>query len=260
MDQVHQPEITPCGGASAGAPDKEACVLGGLVDMIGDPAWGLGARLPPERRLAEMFGTSRNTVRGALRVLEARGMVDIRKGSGCYLRARTPQRGPEPGPPAGLEEWPGRLEACYLVLPGIAELAARRADAADLAQVEAHTVALSQAIFSLDQDSLVREHAAYLAAIAACAKNPSLVQISEALCVRSSSIFRFFYTLADADREEVFSGCVRVFNALKQRDPEAARRCMQARILHVCRLLARYAGVAFEAFLAEAMARDGGRP
>ena len=50
-----------------------------------------GDRLAPERELAEQFGVSRVTVRDALRILEANGLVEIRVGAagGAFVRAPT---------------------------------------------------------------------------------------------------------------------------------------------------------------------------
>jgi GntR family transcriptional repressor for pyruvate dehydrogenase complex len=47
-----------------------------------------GARLPPERDLAERFGASRPTVNQALRALSLMGLVEIRRGSGAYVVRR----------------------------------------------------------------------------------------------------------------------------------------------------------------------------
>jgi len=44
-----------------------------------------GAKLPSEKELCELFGVSRTALREALRRLNARGLIEIRKGSGMYV-------------------------------------------------------------------------------------------------------------------------------------------------------------------------------
>jgi len=46
-----------------------------------------GSRLPPERDLAQQLGVSRPSVREALIALEVEGRVEVRMGSGIYVRA-----------------------------------------------------------------------------------------------------------------------------------------------------------------------------
>ena len=48
----------------------------------------VGTRLPPERDLALKMGVSRPSVREALIALEVEGLVEVRMGSGIYVRAR----------------------------------------------------------------------------------------------------------------------------------------------------------------------------
>ena len=45
----------------------------------------IGSKLPTEHELCKMFAVSRTALREALRRLSARGLVDIKKGSGMYV-------------------------------------------------------------------------------------------------------------------------------------------------------------------------------
>lgn len=55
--------------------------------LIGRGEFAPGARLPPERDLAKQLGVSRPSVREALIALEVEGLVDVRIGSGIYVRS-----------------------------------------------------------------------------------------------------------------------------------------------------------------------------
>ena len=54
-----------------------------------------GARLPPERTLAEQWGVNRVTVRGALQRLAAAGLLDVRQGRGYTVQDFRRAGGPD---------------------------------------------------------------------------------------------------------------------------------------------------------------------
>jgi GntR family transcriptional regulator, transcriptional repressor for pyruvate dehydrogenase complex len=64
-------------------------VIDALERRILEGGYPAGARIPTETVLGERFGVSRTVIRDALRVLEARGLVDIRRGTGTRVRATT---------------------------------------------------------------------------------------------------------------------------------------------------------------------------
>jgi len=116
-----------------------------LRGLIEDGAFAPGARLPPERELAEKLGISRPTVREALIVLEVEGRVRIRVGSGVYVA--------QPGAAKRIQAAPIHAEGPFEVLQArefvesaIVEEAARRASAKDIAELERILDAMARAV------------------------------------------------------------------------------------------------------------------
>ena len=61
-------------------------IAGQLRGLIERGEFAIGSRLPPERDLAQQLGVSRPSVREALIALEVEGHVEVRMGSGIYVR------------------------------------------------------------------------------------------------------------------------------------------------------------------------------
>lgn len=57
-----------------------------ILALVREETWRPGDRLPTERDLAEAFGVSRTVVREAVKVLEARGVLETQSGSRVYVR------------------------------------------------------------------------------------------------------------------------------------------------------------------------------
>src|SRR3954447_16412339 len=102
-----------------------------LRGLISGGEFATGTRLPAERDLARQLGVSRPSVREALIALEVEGWVEVRVGSGVYIRPQPHANGhgKSNGHAAGPAEW-GPLElmrARELVEGEVAALAAKRA-------------------------------------------------------------------------------------------------------------------------------------
>ncbi|MBT9385190.1 FadR family transcriptional regulator [Pseudooceanicola sp. CBS1P-1] len=68
--------------------DRVSLVSRALADFIQTAELKPGDRLPAERVLMETLGVGRSTIREVIGRFQALGVVEIRKGSGTYLRRR----------------------------------------------------------------------------------------------------------------------------------------------------------------------------
>jgi GntR family transcriptional regulator, transcriptional repressor for pyruvate dehydrogenase complex len=105
-------------------------IIARVRDMIRKGEFQLGERLPPERKLAEMFGISRSTLRQAFQAMAERRIIESRHGDGTYLLANIDASFPEDVILDAIVEQNGFLESILefrqLIEPQIAALAARR--------------------------------------------------------------------------------------------------------------------------------------
>ncbi|MCX2180211.1 FadR/GntR family transcriptional regulator [Streptomyces sp. SKN60] len=141
-----------------------------------------GDRLPSERELCVQFGCSRVTIREALRILEANGLVEIRVGArgGAFVTAPTSSRVSE-----GLADLltfspltaSQVTEARLIFELGVVPLAVERAtdeDIADLrAMCEAHAKAMRQGEYTMELST------AFHIRLAACTHNPAIEMLVE---------------------------------------------------------------------------------
>lgn len=148
--------------------------------LIRDGRLQPGDRLPSERELCQRFGVSRVTVREALRVLEAGGLLTIRVGAhgGAFLTSPTTERLSE-----GLADLisVSRLtaanvtEARIIVELGILPLAVERATGDDIAALFAM---VDEAESALDAGTYsVEMSAAFHIRVAECTHNPAIAML-----------------------------------------------------------------------------------
>lgn len=65
-------------------------ILDRMVELISMGTFGPGEKLPSEKDLAKQLQVSRPSLREALTILQARGLLEIKPRSGTYVRSATP--------------------------------------------------------------------------------------------------------------------------------------------------------------------------
>ncbi len=197
-----------------------------------------GDRLPGERQLCESFGVGRPTLREALRSLEATGLIEVRPGKGGGSYAVTPSEATLGDALASLVNLRGAsledLAEFRVDFEGEnAAWAARRADAGDIAALEA-IVAEARAIAA---DAPRRRQVASVdvrwhEALARATKNR--LRIGIALGIHDAVMRRHAAVMRPADAGEhaaaIPADIDRITQAVAAGDGEAARRLMRAHI------------------------------
>lgn len=114
-----------------------------LESMILEEYPRAGLSLPKEEELAERFGVSRIVVRESMKILEDRGLVEVRAGRGTRTVARVPEKVKEAlerlfkdQPVPSLADMEAMLELRQVLEETAAELAAIRATPEDLREME----------------------------------------------------------------------------------------------------------------------------
>jgi GntR family transcriptional regulator, transcriptional repressor for pyruvate dehydrogenase complex len=212
----------PGGKVLDGGPTRAADkTLGVLRSFIFTGQLDAGQKLPPERLLADQLGTSRLTVRYALKVLEGFGFVECKGGRGCGWwvvdAALLLSLWKEWRESSNAEELRFMLEYSEVLETEIAFFAAQRRTSEDV-----HS--LREILTEFERAGAARFHHLFHDALAQAAHNPCL---AEGVQLVSHRLFRPSDQMIPGDLDEFHRGHERVLDAVADRDPLAAREAMR---------------------------------
>jgi DNA-binding FadR family transcriptional regulator len=179
-----------------------------------------GDSLPPETKLSEMLGISRNSVREALRVLHGLGHVEKAAGRRVVVTAGGQGGKSIFDESVLLEAAPIANEVRSHIAQKCAEFAALRLTAGELEDLERLLAALEKAIARDDMAAARAAHDAFHGLLLASARNPLLVALfNQAQVARLSNVSPDHRTFGD---ERHLSHHRALLRALKKRDAATA--------------------------------------
>ncbi|MCC6805007.1 MAG: FadR family transcriptional regulator [Anaerolineae bacterium] len=204
-------------------------VVDQILDLIDDGSLKVGDQLPGERDLVNQLQVGRASVREALRILEAQGVIEVRPGKGTFVVGETID-GDE-----GIVQWFKQhineeydfLEVRDALDRKAAYLAAQRASESDIAAMNALLDEAQQCLEQDDLDRMVSLDKQFHVAIAESSGNDMLchllVSVHEAMVNPRRSLIRLKGRAAVSQKEHYA-----ILEAIRQRDPEAAERAISA--------------------------------
>ncbi|WP_329005741.1 FadR family transcriptional regulator [Kribbella sp. NBC_00709] len=197
-----------------------------LIQQLGAEQFPVGARLPSERDLAQMLGVGRSTLREAITALELLGLVEVRPGSGSYLRADSTQllaKALELSLALGEPEVADLVEVREHLELLAARLAAARAKDADIERLRVHVDEMRAAGNNVEAFAVA--DLAFHLEIATIAQNDVLLSLLKSL--QSLLTEWFERTLrVPGTMEATLTEHETVFTAIEQGDPTAAQSAM----------------------------------
>jgi DNA-binding FadR family transcriptional regulator len=201
-------------------------VLQEMQRLIIDEYPAPGSRLPKEAELAERFQVSRIVIREAMKILEDRGMVEVRAGRGTITVAPNPERVKESllylfrdQPMPTLADMEMMLELRQVLEETSASLAAVRATSEDLVEIEAALNCMARENGKLKQaiEADLRFHRAVMRA----AHNPYLELVLDPVMSTFLQLIKLtnFNIGLDLHRQ--------VFDEIRARNPVGARQAVR---------------------------------
>jgi len=233
-----------------------AGILDALGRSIASGAFAEGVLLPRESELQTRFGASRQTVREAIKILAAKGMVRARKRAGTFVQPRASWNlldadvlnwhPPEAVPQRMLRDL---FEIRYLLEPASAQSAARRGDPARIERIGSAVAAMKAA--AGDVDRFYEADIAFHLAIFAASGNDLVDRLSGILQPLFEVNFSFRpRRLGPGGMKAAYEHHAAVYDAIARHDPVAAGAAMTA-------LLDRASA---ELFTPEAPPREAAKP
>jgi GntR family transcriptional regulator, galactonate operon transcriptional repressor len=184
--------------------------------------------LPREDDLAEELGVSRTSVREAVRVLSAKGLLQARRRVGVRVRRRDDWNLLDPlvlswHPDVGRDEAliTSLIEARRIIEPAAAALAATRATAADLARIEQAYLSMERNVRT-DLEACCEADLQFHASVIAASHNVVLKGLTGTIEAALRATFTITNRLMTA-QSRALAAHRAVFECVRMRDVEGAR-------------------------------------
>lgn len=201
-------------------------IVASIMEAIESGEMKPGERFPSERALAEQWSVSRTAVREAMKALSFSGVLEIRPGSGTYLKTQptkstSPKSPQRTSPSFDGQDMEERVQARMILEQQITRLAAQHATPQAIAAIEKACKRIEKCCEQKNVNALLKADYAFHQAVAAAAQNHYLQEAYERILLAGPEWFgitRLPFEQRAADAHNHYDIC----DTIKARDPDLA--------------------------------------
>lgn len=185
-----------------------------------------GAKLPSEHALCQQLGVGRSSVREALRVLQAVGLIETIQGKGAFVRTRRPPYVPQRYSARAIQEaGPIVLQMRMILEPRAAALAALRGGAHEVRALEVELRKLQEALSVNDLEGAVEADSRFHLMLVRASRNDVFFDILQGIDPVATENRRRALDFYNDRRFLDLHGTV--LDAVRRRDPHGAALAMK---------------------------------
>lgn len=179
------------------------------------------------------MGVSRGTLREALNQLVLMGIIEMRQGSGTYVRSITPSSFMESLSPALLMDRSSTaelLDARLYIEGAVAFLAAKKATNGEIQELKKILGHMRKALKTRSIEDFINKDVEFHITIAKSSKNRVLLKVVQTIRdILYHFIADYFAAMPDTVRNAV-DYHTKIYRAIENRDPSEAKRQMESHI------------------------------
>ena len=218
-----------------------------LSEMISDDLYAMiteggkfppGSKLPNEIELSKMCNSNRATLRVAIRILVTRGILEIKRGKGTFVRN---DFNPEKAVLAANDEFvPNEAavkdlyEMRMVIEPEAAYFATQRGSEKEIKNIIKIGMVLEQKL--IDNVERVKEEQEFHKAIAKATHNEYINKIMPILVRDMGKAVRVSFSIEEL-REETIRDHKLIMDFMQRRDAEGAKAAMRLHMVHAIKLI-----------------------
>lgn len=193
-----------------------------------------GDMLPSQDELAKTMGVSRASLREAFNRLQLMGLIEIKQGSGTFVRQLTPMdfmSSLDSFLILKRESAIELIEARFEIESSVAKMAAEKGSREKILKIKEALTGMGNAVASADLESFIEMDVQFHLAVAESCHNEIMIKIVGILRRLMKQLIGLIFYDMDVDKQKLmqFTYTIheKIYKAIFNRDPEAAKRSMQ---------------------------------